>query len=209
MSPSLYERATERSPKLLARLREAQGESLDLRSEVALARTALAEVMSQVSEIHQKSGKLSADGFAILQSQLDHVSKVVERAATIESKRVDQGIDVAKLVILMSSLRDDMRRNLLKAGLNTAVPYIDAAFERAKWSGDLDDETIEKILAAPASYDVEFRPIEREGDKPIESRETVKRPEDALREPTVDDVAKTSSILKSSFTRIWFCSCIY
>lgn len=184
--PDQYTKILERSPVLLDRLREAQGESLSLRSEAALARALLGHVLSVLAQAHGRTGKLDADALGLVLQQLEQVSRIVEKGAGIEAKRDDQRIEISKLVILMSALRDDLRRNLKRAGLEPALEFVDAAFARARWTGELSEEAVNEVLAAPASYNVEFRPIEREGDKLVEREKTASDPAAIMRLPTVE-----------------------
>jgi hypothetical protein len=181
-----YLQALERSPALLERMKQAAETDLNLRGEAALARALLTEVLGKLAQIHQRNGKLDAETLVVAQNMVREVSGVIERASNIEAKKIDQGIDAAKLVLLMSNLRNDLQRSLERAGFNNALPYIDAAFERAKWTGDLSEEVVNSALAAPASYDVKFRVIERDGPngKPKESADLISKPEEALRAPT-------------------------
>jgi hypothetical protein len=185
-----YADVLEHSPTLLARLKRAAEQDLSLRGEVALARGLLSELLAKLAQVHGKDGKLNLEAMVLAQGMIKELSLVVERAAGIESKRVDQGLDAAKLVLLMTNLRNGLRQALDRAGFAGALPYIDAAFEKAKWTGDLSEEVVEEALRAPAAYDVKFRLIDRASlnDRPTESEELVDEPEKALRKPSTEQI---------------------
>lgn len=163
-APSRYLQALESSPHLLEQLSQASGESLSLRAEVALMRTMLGELVRMMGRASGADGNPTAIAAmaGVITAQVKAVESVVNSCAAIEAKKVDQSLDAAKLVLLLSNLREDMRRSLRDAGFKAAVPFVDASFDRAKWTGALDEASVKEALAAPASFDVAFRPIERD-----------------------------------------------
>ncbi len=166
-----YERTLEMSPALLDRLQQASASELSLRDEVALARTLLDEVLASVAAAHGRTGKLSADGLGLLMEQLNQVHRLVESAASIEAKRGDQALSATHVLLLVTALRDDLRRSLTAAFGDGAAELVDDAFRRQRWTGGLDPAAVAEALAAPAAYEVKFRPLEREGgDGPVRER---------------------------------------
>jgi len=179
---SRYADALESSPELLDELKSAAEESLSLRDEISVARTILGEsIRSMGRATAQNNGVLpQAFGMLVLQ-QMREVNSLISSCASIEAKRQDQQLDAAKLILLLGRLRDDLRLSLKEAGFLGAIPFIDAAFGRARWTGQLDDAAVAEALQAPASFDVKFRPIERDSDgKLLEGRTSYDTPEDAL-----------------------------
>lgn len=195
--PSYFD-ALERSPTLRERLETAAAEALDLRGEVALGRALLLEVLARLGEIHGKTGTVDAGALMLVQDLIARVSSTVEKAAAIEAKRVDQGIDAAKLVVLLARLRDDLKRNLRRAGQTSALAHVDAAFERAKWTGELTEQQTRELLEAPQSFDVQFRPIERTGDngKPTEAEAAHDDALSALRAATKEELYRVRDEIK-------------
>jgi hypothetical protein len=179
-----YEAALESSPHLLDQLRAAGDESLSLRGEVAAARVLLGESLRVLGRAHNASGGvLSGAAVQLVSENLRQVNAMVTSCAAIEAKRLDQSLDAAKVALLLARLRDDLRRSLKEAGQIGAIPFIDAAFDRAKWTGALDADTVRDALAAPASFDVKFRPIERDAMGRVHERNRAfDRAEDALLE---------------------------
>lgn len=176
-----YARALESSPALLDELRDAAAETLSLREELHVARTVLGETVRMLGQTTAQAGVMPQGVARLVLDQIREVNSLVSSCAAIEAKRQDQALDAAKLILLLGRLRDDLRVTLKEAGLVTAVPFVDAAFARAKWTGALDEAAVQDALAAPASFDVKFRPIERGADGKIrESEEVFERPQDAL-----------------------------
>ena len=194
---SRYLQALESSPHLLDQLKEAAEESLSLRDEVAAARTILGESMRMLGRAtSENNGVMPQSVAAMVLGQLREVNSLVSSCANIEARRQDQQLDVAKLVLLLGRLRDDLRLSLKEAGLHGAVPFIDAAFARAKWTGALDDAAVQEALSAPLSFDVKFRPIERDASgKLLEHKQSFDTPEEALTNAKDLDLTTRSSKL--------------
>lgn len=153
----------EQSPGLLARLQDCADAELGLRDEAALARTMLDEILSAFADIHSaRNGEIPASAFAALIGQLKVVQSVVRDAAEIEAKRDDQKLSATHVLMLVASLRDTLRAQLLQSFGERAASVVDDVFGAAKWTGDLRDDVLAEALAAPAAYTVSFRKLERD-----------------------------------------------
>ncbi len=166
--PTRYERALESAPHLLDQLREANKENpLTLKNEIGTARMMLGEVMRGLARAHTESGgQLGLKSMQLIQNQLQLVQSLIGTEAGIRARDKEQVLDATKVALLMAALRDDLIRSVgAEAGLPAAVPFINAAFQRARWTGDINPETLENALQAPAEYDVQFRLLEQVGEK--------------------------------------------
>lgn len=185
-SISRYARALESSPHLLDQLSQASGESLSLRAEVALMRVLLGELVRMMGRAAAAPGTEPSAVVAmvgLVSQQIRSVEAVVNSCAAIEAKKVDQSLDAAKLVLLITNLREELRRGLRDAGLKGGVAIVDGVFDRAKWTGALNDATVKEALQAPASFDVQFRPIERDASGKVrEHARAFDTPDEALAE---------------------------
>lgn len=170
---SRYARVLEGCPRLLERLRSAaEADPYDLRDEVKVIR-ALAEDAISTLALAEATGTPSPLDLKNARSLIKQVQSLVKDAADIEAKRRDQRLSAAHVLGLLSALRDDLCRHLRQAYGEEAALIVDARFNAAPWTAHLDQDTVKAALAAPASYDVAFRAIEREGDEVKESNERV------------------------------------
>lgn len=193
---SRYESALASAPHLLEELRDAAEESLSLRDEISVARTILGESIRSLGRATaMNDGVMPAGLGQLVLSQMREVNSLIGSCAAIEAKRQDQQLDAAKLILLLGRLRDDLRQSLREAGMSGAVPFIDAAFERARWTGQLDDAAVQEALSAPASFDVKFRPIERdEQGKLLEHSTAYDTPQEALDGRDLDLTARSKKM---------------
>ena len=127
----------------------------------------MGEVMRGLARAHSASGgQLGLKSMQLMQNQLQLVQSLIGTEAGIRARDKEQVLDAAKVALLMAALRDDLIRSVgSTAGLPAAVPFINAAFERARWTGEINPETLGNALAAPAEYDVQFRVLEQVGEK--------------------------------------------
>lgn len=178
---SRYAQALESSPDLLEQLLGAAEETLSLRDEVAAARAILGETMKTLGRATNEAGVMPQGLAGLALQQLREVNTLITSCAAIEAKRVDQQFDAAKMVMLLGRLRTDICLALKDAGMPEAVPFVHAAFGRAKWTGALDQAAVDEALSAPVSFDIKFRPIERDSSgKLLEHSQAFDTPEDAL-----------------------------
>lgn len=182
---SRYADSLESSPELLAQLQAAAEETLSLRDEVAAARAILGETMRTLGRITAQNDGIMPQSVAQLAlGQMREVNALISSCAAIEAKRVDQQFDAAKMVLLLGRLKTDICLALKETSQLTpsvAVALVNNAFARARWTGALDQATVDEAMAAPASFDVKFRPIERDQTgKLLEHKDAFDSPEDAL-----------------------------
>ena len=161
-----YAKALEIAPTLADRLAaEIASSDVELRDEVAVARTLLGEILERLAATHTAtSGKLDPTLTAFALQTLKQVAGIVAQAAGIEAKRGDQVLDAARVAILVGQLRGDVERSLRAAHMDAAADVVRDCFERARWTGGLTDEAVSDALKAPLAYDVKFRVIDRQAD---------------------------------------------
>lgn len=177
---SRYERVLEGCPRLLDRLKSAaEADPYDLQGEVQVIRALTEDALGSLAET------ASPADIKNVRSLLKQVQGLVKDAADIEAKRRDQRLSAAHVLGLLAALRDDLCRHLRQAYGEDAARMVDARFSAAPWTAHLDQETVRQALAAPATYDVAFRAIEREGDAVKESQDAV----------LFEDAEKVSEIL--------------
>lgn len=177
-----YERNAEQSPALLEQLQDAAQADVGLRDEVALARTMLDMIVAQFARLHARNnGAIEPNTFLLLGEQLRQVQRIVKDAADIEAKRDDQRLSAAHVLLLMSSLRDDLTAQLGAAFGPDAATLVGDTFARAKWPDALDDETLREALSAPAAYKVQFRVIEKGPDEQPRERDEALEFDDVLK----------------------------
>lgn len=124
-----FTRALEQSPGLLERLQECSDAELGLRDEAALARTLLDEILESFAVAHRaENGNVPAAVFAALIGQLKTVQSIVRDAAEIESKRDDQKLSARHVLMLVASLRDKLRAQLMSAFGERAASTVDDVF---------------------------------------------------------------------------------
>jgi len=179
---SRYEANLESSPHLLEQLQAAAEESLSLRDEVVAAKMILGESIRMLGRATaQNDGVMPQAVAGLILGQMREVNALVSSCAAIEAKRVDQQFDAAKMILLLGRLRTDICLALKEAGMAGAVPFVQAAFGRARWTGALDQGAVDEALAAPASFDIKFRPIERDTTGKLREHSTAfDTPEEAL-----------------------------
>lgn len=179
---SRYAAALSSSPELLEALQQAAEEGLSLRDEVSAARAILGESMRMLGRATQANDGIMPQSVAALcLNQMREVNALISSCAAIEAKRQDQQFDAAKMVLLLGRLRTDICLALKEAGFVGAVPFVQRAFGDARWTGALDQAAVDEAMAAPASFDIKFRPIERDASgKLLEHKQAFDTPEDAL-----------------------------
>ena len=171
-----YAQALAIAPTLAERLAaEIASSDVELRDEVAVARTLLGEILGRLAVAHSaSSGKLDPTLTAFALQTLKQVAGIVAQAAGIEAKKGDQVLDAARVAILVGQLRSDVERSLRAAHMDSAADIVRDCFERARWTGGLTDEAVSNALKAPLAYDVKFRVIDRQEDgKVVETRELI------------------------------------
>ncbi len=195
---SRYAQALGSSPELLEHLHEAAEEGLSLRDEVSAARVILGETMRMLGRATQAANGIMPQSIAQLAlSQMREVNSLISSCAAIEAKRQDQQFDAAKMVLLLGRLRTDICLALKEHGMAEAVPFVQAAFGTAKWTGALDQAAVDEAMAAPASFDIKFRPIERdEAGKLLEHKQAFDSPEEALSNAKDLDLTSRSAKLQ-------------
>lgn len=175
-------RNLESAPQLVEELVEATQESLSLREEIGAARVIVGESVRMLGRATAANDGVMPQGIAaVVLDQMLQLNTLISSCAAIEAKRLDQQFDAAKLVMLIGKLRQEICSALKDAGFVGAVPFVQACFGRARWTGALDQAAVDEALAAPQSFDVKFRPIERDDAGRLrEHRDAFETPQDAL-----------------------------
>jgi hypothetical protein len=162
---SRYERVLEGCPRLLDRLKSAaEADPYDLQGEVQVIRALTEDALGALAGTEARGEAPSSIDLKNVRSLLKQVQGIVKDAADIEAKRRDQRLSAAHVLGLLAGLRDDLCRHLRQAYGEEAAQIVDARFSAAPWTAHLDQETVKAALQAPATYDVAFRTIERDGD---------------------------------------------
>jgi hypothetical protein len=159
-----YSRALEQAPELLATLNDQSAAELELRGEVQLARMLLEQLVSQLGDVHGRTGMLNPIVFQGVSGMLKQVQEIVRDASAIEAKRDDQRISATHILTLLVSLRDDLKRRLNMAFGEVAAQVVDDCFTRARWTGGIKEEDVRDALLEPAAFELKIRTVDREGD---------------------------------------------
>lgn len=164
-----YSKSLEQAPGLLASLEDYSSQELSLNSEVGVARMLLEQILEQLGAAHAKVGQISPMVAESVARLLAQVQSMVQSAAAIEAKRVDQKISATHMLALLVGLRNDLKRRLTMAFGEAAGDVVDSTFGNAKWTGSLRDEDVHDALLEPAAFDLRLRPVDRQGDQLVES----------------------------------------
>lgn len=169
----LYDGILEQSPYLLDKYRELKEDPnlLSLTDEIAVTKLLLSSLLSEFARYHaEMQGRINLTTVLSILSAMETLSKIVQRAHDIETKRTG-AIGPQQLVAFLIQLKGGIEQDLKSVeNPDDALPLINERIAGTKWLGQIGNEELANVIE-DADFEVMFKTIRETSDGPVVDKE--------------------------------------